>query len=114
MIKAGELRHRIEMGYYLDHRDEHGDPKPRADKEWQRVAYTQAAVEGLRGSHYFQAQQTVSQADHKITIRYRQGVRAGMIVRHDGREFTIQSALDEEGRRRLLVLICREIEASGS
>lgn len=113
MIKAGELRHRIEIGRYINDRDEHGDPKPKP-KRWQRVAYTQAAVEGLHGSYYFQAQQTVSQADHKITIRYHRGVRAGMIVRHDGREFTIQSALDEEGRRRLLALTCREVEASGS
>ena len=72
------------------------------------------AVEGLRGSHYFQAQQTLNQADHKITIRHHRGIRPGMIVRHDNRELTIQSALDEDGRRRLLMLICREVEASGS
>ncbi|HHX58986.1 MAG TPA: phage head closure protein [Candidatus Moranbacteria bacterium] len=112
-MRAGELRHRVEIGRYLDIRDEHGDPKP-GRKRWQPVAFVWAAVEGLHGSYYFQAQQTVSQADHKITIRYRRGVRAGMIVRHDGREFTIQSALDEEGRRRLLALTCREVEASGS
>lgn len=106
MIGAGGLRHHIEIGRYVSGKDEHGDP---TTLKWERVACLWASVEGLRGSHYFQAQQTLNQADHKIIIRYNHRIRPGMIARHDGRELTIQSALDEGGRRRYLTLICREV-----
>ena len=100
------LRHRIEVGRYVSGKDEYGDPTP---EQWERVATLWASVEGLRGSHYFQAQQTVNQSDHRIIIRYRGDITQGMIVKHDGRELTIQSVLDEDGRRRRLTLICREV-----
>ena len=52
----------------------------------------------------------MERSDHKVVIRYRKGIEPGMVVRHDGRELIIQSALDEDGRRRWLTLICREVE----
>lgn len=107
-MNPGDLRHRVEIGRYAAEFDEHtGDPLPR---QWERVAFVWAVVEGLRGGQYFQAQQTVNQADHKTTIRYRRDIDPGMIVRHGGRELTVQSVLDEEGRRRWLTLICKEVD----
>lgn len=105
-MRIGELRHRMEIGRYVEGKDRYGNPTP---AQWERVAVLWASVEGLRGSHYFQAQQTVNQADHRVIIRYRQGIQPGMIARHDGRELTIQSVLDEDGRRHWLTLICREV-----
>lgn len=107
-MNPGKLRYRIEIGRYVDGTDEWGDPLP--EPTWESVAIVWAAVEGLRGSQYFQAQQTVNQSDHRITIRYRKGIEPGMAIRHDGREFSIQSVLDEEGARRWLTLVCREEE----
>ena len=69
-------------------------PKPM----WNRVARVWASVEGLRGSHYFQAQQNVNQSDHRVKIRYSKDVKPGMIVQHDDREFTIRLCLDEDGK----------------
>lgn len=107
-MNPGDLRHRIEIGYYDDPRDEWGDPIP-GERQWNLVAKAWASVEGLRGNQYFQAQQMVNQSDHRIVIRYRKDIKQGLIVRHDGREFTIQSVLDEDGRRRHLTLHCREV-----
>ncbi len=106
-MKPGKLRHRIEIGHYIQGKNEWGDPTP---EYWEPICQVWASVEGLRGSHYFQALQTVDQSDHRVVIRYRAGVEPGTIVRHDGRELTIQSALDEDGRRRWLTLVCREVE----
>ncbi len=106
-MRIGELRHRIEIGRYVEGKDRYGNPIP---AQWQRVAFVWASVEGLKGSHYFQAQQTVNQADHRVIIRYRKGIEPGMIARHDGGELTVQSVLDEDGRRQWLTLICREVE----
>jgi SPP1 family predicted phage head-tail adaptor len=102
------LRHRIEIGRYVKGEDQWGDPLP--EPAWQKVATVWASVEGLRGSQYFQAQQTVNQSDHRIIIRYNGDIKQGMIVRHDSREFTIQAVLDEEGKRRWLTLVCQEVK----
>lgn len=102
----GRLRHRVEIGKYIMAQDPNTGDMAR---QWQAVAQVWAAVEGLRGNLLFQSRQTTEQADHRVTIRYRADVEPGMIVRHDGRELTITAALDEEGRRRWLVLTCREV-----
>lgn len=104
-MRIGRLRHRIEIGQYLQGTDDYGDPLP---NQWQALTVW-ADVEGLQGSHYFQAQQTVDQSDHRIIIRFRKGIEQGMIVKHDGREFTIQSVLDKDGTRRWLELVCKEV-----
>ncbi len=102
-----ELRHRISIGRYAAGENEWGDPAPAT---WDNVATVWAAVEGLGGRLYFEAQQTDQQSDHKITIRWRRGIEPGMTVRHDGREYTIQAVADKEGHRRWLELICREVK----
>jgi SPP1 family predicted phage head-tail adaptor len=107
-MNPGDLRHRIEIGYYAEGFDQWGDPLP--EPEWNLVAKAWASVEGLRGNQYFQAQQMVNQSDHRIIIRYRKDIKQGLIVKHDSSEFTIQSVLDEDGRRRYLTLICQEVQ----
>lgn len=106
-MKIGDLRHRIEIGRYVEGKDQFGDPLP---PTWQTVATVWAAVEALTGRLYFEARQTAEQSDHRITIRWRRGIEPGMIVRYDGREFTIQAVLDRDGTRRWLQLICREVK----
>lgn len=106
-MNIGALRHRIEIGRYVGGQDEWGDPIP---EQWQSVCTVWAAVEALTGRLFFEARQTAEQSDHQVTIRYRKGIEPGMIVRYDGREFTIQAVLDREGTRRWLELICREVK----
>ena len=106
-MNPGDLRHRIEIGRYIEGTNEWGDPEL---AYWESYCQVWALVEGLKGSLYFEALQTVERSDHKVVIRYRKGIEPGMVVRHDGRELIIQSALDEDGRRRWLTLICREVE----
>lgn len=106
-MKIGDLRHRIEIGRYVQGEDQWGDPLP---AQWERVCEVWAAVEALSGQLYFQARQTAEQSDHRITIRWRQGIEPGMVVRHDGQEFTIQAVLDRDGKRQWLELICREVK----
>lgn len=106
-MAAGRFRHRVEIGRYVGDQDQWGDPAP---KQWEHVATVWAAVEALTGRLYFEARQTAEQSDHRITIRWRRGIEPGMIVRYDGREFTIQAVLDRDGTRRWLQLICREVK----
>lgn len=101
------LRHLIEIGRYISGMDQWGDPIP---TQWQEVCKVWASIEGLSGSLYFQARLTTEQTDHRVIIRYRSDIEPGMIIRYAGREFTIQSVLDKEGKRRWLELMCREMK----
>lgn len=105
-MMAAALRHHVEIGRYVVGKDQWGDP---IAPHWESVCEAWAAVEGLTGRLYFEAQQTAERSDHRITIRWRRGIESGMIVRHDGRELEIQAALDKDGRRRWLELLCREV-----
>ena len=109
MTGAGDLRHRVDIGRYVEGTDQWGNPLPR---QWEQVAQVWASVEGLSGRLLFEAQQTALQSDHRVTIRYRKGIEPGMIVRWDGRELEIQAVLDRDGRRRWLELTCREVRAA--
>ena len=106
-MKIGDLRHRIEIGRYVQGEDQWGDP---VSPTWQTVATVWAAVEALTGRLYFEARQTTEQSDHRVIIRWRPGIEPGMIVRHDGREFTIQAVLDRDGKRRWFELVCQEVK----
>ncbi|HAI86541.1 MAG TPA: head-tail adaptor protein, partial [Firmicutes bacterium] len=77
-----ELRHRIPIGRYTAGENEWGDPAP---AKWVNTATVWAAVEGLGGRLYFEAQQTDQQSDHRIAIRYRAGIEPALVVKHDGR-----------------------------
>ena len=107
VFQVSTMRHRIEIGRYVEARNEWGDPLP--NPVWQTIAAVWAAVEALTGRLYFEAQQSNIQADHRITIRYCRGIEPGMLVRHDGRDLEIQAVLDRDGRRRWLQLMCREV-----
>lgn len=102
---AGRLRHLVEIGRYVEGRNEWGEPLP--EPVWQRIATVWAAVEALSGRTFFEAQQSHIQADHRITIRWRPGIEPGQFVRFDGNEMKIQAVLDREGRRRWLELVCQ-------
>jgi len=107
VVEIGQLRHRIEIGRYVEGRNEWGEPLP--EPVWQPIATVWAAVEALSGRTYFEAQQSHIQADHRITIRWRRGIEPRQRVRFDGREFEIQAVLDRTGRREELQLICQEL-----
>lgn len=104
-MRAGTLRHRVTIRYLQKGRDEWGNPV----EEWRDLATVWASVEGLSGRVLFEAQQSVLQSDHRVTMRYRPDVRPGMVVVHDGRQLEIQAVLDEDGRKRVLTLTCREV-----
>lgn len=45
---------------------------------------------------------------HRITIRWRDDVTAGMRIRHRGRMFAIETVADPDERRRFLLIEARE------
>ena len=76
---------------------------------WAEVAIVFAKIEPVSARSFFGPDQMVETVTHRITIRWRSGVAAGMrFVRH-GRIFDIVTAHDPDDTGRYLV--CRSREA---
>lgn len=74
-------------------------------QDWQEVATLFAHVEPLRADSQFGAGQHLESVTHRVTLRYRKGLRSGMRFLLQGRALeiiTVQDA-DETGR----YMICR-------
>ena len=106
-MPIGKLRHRLTIQAAAPGADPYGgqsDPwaKPTAlAKVWGRI-------ESLRGREQLHGMQLEDRVTHRITIRYRDGVTAKQRVAFGARVFNIRSAIDRDGRKRWLELLCEE------
>lgn len=104
-MRAGQLRHRVTIQAQTTTQDEYGQPV----QTWSDVATVWASVEDLSGREFFAAQQIAAEVTTRVTIRYRAGIEPDMRVIAGGRTLDIRSVQDPDGRRRQLVLMCREV-----
>lgn len=104
-IQAGQLRHRVKI---MDLTNAQGPLGGTSTDNTAEFCETWASVYTLIGSEKFAAAQQNSLVTHKITIRYRDGIRARQAVLFDGRYYDIESVLDPDGRKKMLELNCIE------
>ncbi len=77
-------------------------------EEWAEIATVMALVEPV-GSSDFRAGDAAGDAvTHRVTIRHRGTVTAGMRFRRDGRHLAVMSVHDPDETGRYLVCRCRE------
>lgn len=106
-MKSGKLRHRIEIQKSIDTRSSSGAI---SGQTWEPFCYVWASIEPLSGREYFAAAQAQSSVTHKITIRYRAGIRVHYRAMWNNRIFDIQSILNREERNIELILFCSEAD----
>lgn len=104
-MNTGKLRHRATIQQLVSTDDGAGG----SIETWQNVATVWAAIEPLRGNERYTAQQVQSTLTHKVTIRYREGIKPQMRLTYKGRIFDIESVIDIEERHRWLELLCSEV-----
>ena len=68
-----------------------------------------ASIEPLMGKEYYAAKQIQSEAEFKITIRYRAGITSNMTVEYGNRKFKIIGLQNPEERNRYLMIMCKEV-----
>ena len=105
MVTIGQLRHRVT----LQQPSIAGDGMGGGARTWTDVATVWASVEPLRGSSFWQAQQTQTKTTHVITIRYRPGVTTDYRVAFAGRHFSIDVIQNPSEANRYLLLYCTEL-----
>lgn len=105
-MRAGELRHRVTIQQKTITQDTYG-----AEVEtWAAVTTVWAKIEDLSGREYFAAQQVpTAQVSTRVTIRWRADVKPEMRALANGRVLDIKAALDPDGRKRELQLMCLEV-----
>ncbi|MGY6708372.1 MAG: phage head closure protein [Rhizobiaceae bacterium] len=75
---------------------------------WQEVATVFARLEPLDASERFGADQRLERITHRITLRARPGLSAGMRFRRNARRFLIVTVHDPDETGRYLVCRTRE------
>lgn len=99
---AGEFDQRVALQSLTSAQSSMGDEAG----VWSTNATVWARVEPLRGMAYFAAGQAQRTSDHRITIRWRSGVSAGMRLLWRGEPYAIDAALDVGGKKERLELMC--------
>lgn len=107
-MHIGSLRHRI----IIQEKNLTEDLEGVTAETWGDVATVWASVEDLQGREFFQAA-VVSETKTRIKIRYRNGITSAMRVLLGERIFDIKSVIDPDGRKRELLLMCREVTDGG-
>lgn len=107
-MRAGALRHRIDIQQLVIDRDDDG----RRTEDWQTIRTSDepelipAEIVPLSGREFIAAQAVQAGVNTRITIRWRPGVRAAMRVVHDGDIYNIKAALPDPTLRRHISLMC--------
>jgi len=105
MVRIGQLRHRITIQRPAVSSDGMGG----GPQTWTDVATAWAGIEPLRGSSFWQAQQTQAKTTHTVTIRYRPGITTDCRVIFSSRIFQIDAIQNPAESNRYLILLCSEL-----
>ncbi len=110
-MKAGDLRHRIEIQHQVTPRDpatgEYGEP------EWQVFAKVWAQVSPLSARDLIAAQAGQSEATARVVIRHRKGVLPTMRIAHRGEVLSIEGPPLEDpksGLEYLTILVSKGVK----
>lgn len=101
---CGQLRHRVTIQEPIRAKDAGGG----STRTWTNVATVGAKIEPLKGMERLRAMQIEDSVTHKVTIRYRSGVKAAQRLLFGTRAFNIRAALNLEERNLWLELLCDE------
>lgn len=103
-IDPGAFRHEL----VLETATLTGDGAGGHQKTWAEAATFLARVEPVSAQSRFGADQTLERVTHRVTLRMRGGVEAGMRLRRGGRVYDIVTVHDPDESGRYLVCRVRE------
>lgn len=102
---AGKYRHRITIQQLTTTKGDRGG----VVKTWTTLATVWAQKVHQSSREFFAAQKVNAETTDLFIIRYLAGVNAKMQVVYDGRTYDIVGANDQDGKRRELYVMCKEV-----
>jgi len=103
-MRAGRLRHRLELQQSTETRDAYGG----AILTWATTTTVSGGIEPLSGREYFSQAQTQAEARVRIVIRYYSGIDETWRVVSGGKTYVIESVVNHDERDRMITLMCLE------
>lgn len=104
LMRAGDLRHRVELQVRTLSTDDFGE----TIETWQTQETVWAAVEPLTGMRYLAAKQANADVTGTVRMRYREGVRPTMRLLWGTRVLRIVSIINPDERSRELHILYKE------
>ena len=105
-MRAGRLRHRVQIQAWSETRDTHGG----VTETWEDPGTPRwASVEPLQGREQWFAEQTEATVSHRIRMRGGASITPKDRIAWDGRVFQVEVIKDTAERRIELELMCREV-----
>ncbi|WP_078382337.1 phage head closure protein [Sutcliffiella halmapala] len=104
-MNSGKLNKRITIKENNQIRNRGGGFKP---SEEEVILSTWANINTLSGREFWQAQQMEAEVSHKVTIRFRSGIKRSQMVFYQERKFEIQYVFNRDEGNRFLELYCLE------
>lgn len=109
IVNVGDFRNRITIQSVSVTQDVFGGvPDPTNSDNWATVASTWANVMPEHGREFGEAGKQQAEETVRIDIRYRTGIDATMRVLSGDKVYDIRSLTDQNSRRKLLTMMCRE------
>ncbi len=104
-VRAGRLRHRVEIQSFTESQDSSGEPS----KTWSTEATVWAAIEPFVGKEAMDAGKIEARMTHKIRLRSRDGLTPDKRIKFGTRIFDIVSAVDVMERNHEMVVMAVEV-----
>ena len=104
-MRAGRLRHPIEIQYDNGAQDSYGQWVP----SWTKLVDWHGSIEPLSGNELWRAQQVQAEVTHRIRIRYRASITPRNRIVFGTRNFDILAVLNHDEKNRELELLCKEV-----
>lgn len=104
MLRAGLLRHKVEIQEKVTSRDSMGGEVV----TWETFTHCWCSIEPLSGREYFAAQQVQSTVSHKMQMRYQPGIQPFHQIKWGERTFNIDAILNDSERNVTLTIYCTE------
>jgi len=104
-MRAGRLRHRVDLQHVTETQDSTGDPV----RSYSTYATVWASIEPVSGREYYAAQQAGAVRQHKIVIRSRRDVAPTDRVMFGSRIFEVEAVLHPAERNIETHLMCKEL-----
>ena len=105
-MKAGTLRHVVEIQERTTKQDSHGNPRD----QWIPVATVRAEVKPINGSEKLVGNKVAAEVTHEIRMRYRE-FSPSQRLSHKGRVLDINNVLNIDERNREILCMCKEAAA---
>jgi len=104
MIRAGRLRHRLELQTKTETRTSTGD----VSMAWTTNSTVRGAIEPLTGREFVAASQTQNEVPVKILIRYHSTISDTWRILNNGLVYSILSIVNVDSKNKEMEIFCSQ------